>query len=215
MTSVKKELREFLQKYNVEIIGFGRVPGNVELLEIPAELPRAIVFGYRLSESVLQTIKNRPTLIYKHHYKTVNWILDQTAYHLAHFIEGKGAKAIAIPASQTVDWQTQKGHISHKALAEAAGLGFIGRSGLLVHTQYGARVRYCSILTDLSFEPDPKVEQNCGECLKCIKACPGQAISEDGVDLSRCLEQLKEFSKIRGIGQYICGVCVKVCDGNN
>jgi len=215
MTSVKKEVCSFLLNYNVKIIGFGKVPEEVELLEIKAELPRVIVFGYQLSESVLQTIKDRPTLIYKHHYKTVNWILDQTAYHLVRFIEEKGAKAIAIPASQTVDWQMQKGHISHKSLAKVAGLGFIGRSGLLIHPQYGARVRYCSLLTDLSFEPDQKVEQSCGECIKCIEACPGQAISKNGVDLTRCLEQLKEFSKIRGIGQYICGVCVKVCDGRD
>lgn len=215
MTSVKKEICSFLLNYNVKIIGFGKVPEDIELLEIKAKLPRAIVFGYPLSESVLQTIKDRPTLIYKHHYKTVNWILDQTAYHLMRFIEEKGAKAIAIPASQTVDWQMQKGHISHKALAKAAGLGFIGRSGLLIHPQYGARVRYCSLLTDLSFEPDQKVEQSCDECIKCIEACPAQAISKDGVDLTRCLEQLKEFSKIRGIGQYICGVCVKVCDGRD
>lgn len=215
MTSVKEEVCSFLLNYNVKIIGFGKVPEDVELLEIKAKLPRAIVFGYPLSESVLLTIKDRPTLIYKHHYKTVNWILDQTAYHLMRFIEEKGAKAIAIPASQTVDWQMQKGHISHKSLAKAAGLGFIGRSGLLIHPQYGARVRYCSLLTDLSFEPDQKVEQSCGECFKCVKACPAQAISKDGVDLTRCLEQLKEFSKIRGIGQYICGVCVRICDGRD
>jgi epoxyqueuosine reductase QueG len=199
----------------VSIVGFGRVPEEIEIPEIEKKFSRAIVFGYQLSKAVLQTIKDRPTLIYKHHYKTVNWILDQTACHLVNFIEADGSSAIAIPASQTIDWQLQKGHISHKLLAKEAGLGFIGKSGLLIHPQFGAQVRYASVLTDLEFSPDEKLEGSCGDCQRCIKACPARAITENGVDLTLCLAKLKEFSRIRGIGQYICGVCVKVCDGQN
>lgn len=215
MNRVKENIKKFLLNYNVKIVGFGKIPEDIKPLEIGENLPRAIVFGYPLSKSVLDTIKDRPTLIYKHHYKTVNWILDQTAYHLVRFIEEKGKRAIAIPASQTVDWETQKGHISHKKLAKEAGLGFIGRSGLLIHPIFGAQVRYVSILTDLNFEPDQISNADCGACRKCIEACPANAITADSVDLSCCLAQLKEFSKIRGIGQYICGICVKVCNGRN
>jgi epoxyqueuosine reductase len=215
MLLIKEEIRKNLEHFGVEVVGFGAIPEDVELHEVEEKFPRVIVFGYILSKSVLATIKDRPTLIYKHHYKTVNWLLDQTAYHLVRFIEEKGHKAIAIPASQTVDWDKQRGHISHKRLAEEAGLGFIGRSGLLVHPQLGAQVRYVSVLTDLDFEPSKKIDANCGTCKKCIEVCPADAISEDGVDIKRCYEKLREFSKIRGIGQYICGVCVKVCDGQN
>jgi len=215
MSQVKSEIKKFLQDYSVEIIGFGKNPGDVQILEIGERLPRTIIFGYPLSKSVLETIVDHPTLIYKHHYKTVNWVLDQTAFHLVHFIEKRGKRAIAIPASQTVDWEHCRGHISHKLLAKEAGLGFIGRSGLLINPVYGAHVRYTSILTDLDFEPDEKIEGTCGNCRKCIAVCPAQAINEEGVDLSRCFAKLREFSKIRGIGQYICGVCVKVCDGRN
>ena len=215
MVHVKEEIKEFLNRFRVGLVGFGKVPEEIKLLEVERRFPRAIIFGYPLSKSVLETIKDRPTLIYKHHYKTVNWLLDQTAYHLVNFIEEKGSRAIAIPASQTIDWQNQKGHISHKLLAKEAGLGFIGRSGLLVHPKFGAQVRYVSILTDLDFEADKKIEGDCGECIKCIDICPAKAISEKGVDLSRCFAKLQEFSKIRGIGQYICGVCVKVCNGGD
>ncbi len=215
MTHVKEEIKKLLGNFNVKIVGFGKIPEEIHILEIGTKLPRAIVFGYPLSKSVLETVIDRPTLIYKHHYKTVNWILDQTAYHLVRFIEEKAKRAIAIPASQTVDWKNQKGHISHKLLAKEAGLGFIGKSGLLVNPVFGAQVRYASIITDLDFTPDEKIEEECGTCQKCIEVCPAQAITEDGVDLSRCLTKLKEFSKIRGIGQYICGVCVKVCNGRD
>ncbi|KPK73640.1 hypothetical protein AMJ87_01075 [candidate division WOR_3 bacterium SM23_60] len=214
MTDIKKEVTQFLHTHQIRIVGFGTVPDDATVLEIQKS-PRAIVCGVRLSKSVLETVTDRPSLLYKHHYKTVNWILDQTAFRLAQFIEEKGAQAIAIPASQTVDWQNHRGHISHKALARAAGLGHIGRSGLLVHPTHGAQVRYVSILTDLRFEPDAPVDTDCGTCTKCIDVCPAHAISEHGVDIHRCYEKLREFSRIRGIGQYICGVCVKVCNGRD
>jgi epoxyqueuosine reductase len=215
MAPIREEITQFLNRFGVGPIGFGKIPENVTLLEIENQFPRVIVFGYPLSASVLATIKDRPTLIYKHHYKTVNWILDQTAYHLVRFIEELGNKAIAIPASQVVDWKEHKGHVSHRLLAHKAGLGFIGRSGLLVHPKLGAQVRYVSVLTDVDFEPSEKIDADCGTCKKCIEVCPAHAISENGVDILRCYEKLSEFAKIRGIGQHICGVCVKVCDGRN
>jgi len=215
MPGNKSQITEFLQKSGIKIVGFCEIPGKTEIYEIEESFPRAVVFGIALSSSVLRTIKDRPTLIYKHHYKTVNWVLDQTALHLVRYIEDRGCRALAIPASQTVDWGAQKGHVSHKSLAVAAGLGHIGRSGLVVHPDFGAQVRYASILTDLEFTPDPPATASCGACQKCITVCPAHAISERGVDLVSCLERLKEFSRIQGIGQYICGVCVKVCDGRN
>ncbi len=213
--SLKQKIKDFLQKFGVRIVGFGNIPEDAEIIEISERFPRAIVFGYPLSTNVLNTIKDRPSLIYKQHYKTVNWLLDQSAYHLVQFIEEMGSRAIAIPASQTVDWQRQKGHISHKILAVECGLGYIGRSGLVINPEYGARVRYISILTDLEFDPDKKIIGGCGPCKKCINACPAQAISMEGLDLNKCLLKLRDYAKMPGIGQYICGVCVRVCDGRD
>ncbi len=215
MSKRKTDIIEFLHGFGTRIIGFAELPADMAILEIDEQFCRAVVFGFPLSSSVLNTIKDRPTLIYKHHYKTVNWILDQTAYHLVRYIEEGGNRALAIPASQTVDWERQKGHLAHKSLAVAAGLGHIGRSGLVVHPDFGARVRYASVLTDLEFTSDPSTQATCGSCHKCIALCPAGAIGDDGVDLTKCLQQLKEFSKIRGIGQNICGVCVKACDGHH
>jgi epoxyqueuosine reductase len=215
MSDNRQQIIEYLSSFGTQIVGFCEVPDQLDILEIEDSFPRAVVFGFRLSASVLGTIKDRPTLIYKHHYKTVNWILDQTAFHLARHIEDQGMRAMALPASQTVDWEKQKGHLSHKALAVAAGLGHIGRSGLLIHPSYGAHVRYASVLTDMEFKVDAQAPTTCGICRKCIEACPAGAITDKGVDLGSCLDKLKEFAKIRGIGQYICGICVKVCDGRN
>lgn len=215
MDDPKKTMRFFLHDHGIPIVGFGTVPEGIAVPETDTALPRAIVFGFVLSRAVLATIKDKPTLIYKHHYKTVNWILDQTACHAVAYLERHSTNALAIPASQTIDHEHKKGHISHIVLGNKAGLGYIGRSGLLIHPEYGAQVRYVSVLTDLDFEPDVPVNLTCGECHKCSTACPAHAITETGVDIQKCYEKLCTFAGMRGIGQHICGVCIRVCDGKH
>ena len=205
-------------KHGMTLFGVANLTGvelnpHSEIHTVIRDLPYGVSIGYRLSPRVLATIKDRPTLIYKHHYKTVNWILDQTAERLVTLIQQLGGDALAIPASQTVDWEAQVGHISHKQVAYLAGHGWIGKSGLLVNPKFGAQVRYATILTNLPLKTDIPVDGSCGTCRKCIDACPAGALSEKGWDKDRCLAQLKKFAGIRGIGQYICGVCIKVCDG--
>lgn len=172
---------------------------------------RAISIGYRLPDAVIQGIEDRPTLLYSSAYKTANWLLDQTAARLAALIHRAGGTAVPIPASQIVDWDEQLGHMSHKLMGREAGHGWIGKSGLLVNPVHGARVRYATVLTDLPLPLDAPIEGGCGECRICIEMCPAGAISEDGYDKESCLEKIKSFRSIRGIGHYICGVCVKAC----
>jgi len=170
-----------------------------------------ISIGFRLQDSIIDGIINEPTLIYKHHYSTVNHLLDHTAVQIANEIQNMGWKALPIPASQIVDWKQQSGHLPHKMVAYYAGLGWIGRSGLLINPQFGARVRYATVLTDLPLKAGKPVKGDCGDCHRCIESCPAGAITEEGYDRNKCLEKLKEFAKKPGIGQFICGVCVRAC----
>ena len=181
------------------------------LAGIGARFDRAISIGYRLPDAVVEEIKDRPTLLYASAYKTANWLLDQTAARLATLINRAGGTAVPIPASQIVDWEQQLGHLSHKVVGREAGHGWIGKSGLLVNPVHGARVRYATVLTDVTLPLDTPVEGGCGECRICIEMCPAGAITEDGYDKQTCLEKLKSFRSIRGTGHYICGVCVKAC----
>jgi len=212
------ELKDFASENNMALFGVAKLKEiknffHQSIRAIADSFTYAVSIGYRLSDAVLETIENEPTLIYKHHYKTVNWILDQTAERISNIIQGKGKKALAIPASQTVDWDLQVGHLPHIIVAREAGLGWIGRSGLLVNPIHGARVRYTTLLTDLPLISDSPVKGNCGECQKCIAACPASAITMEIFDKEKCLSKLKQFAAKRGIGQCICGVCVKVCKG--
>ena len=176
-------------------------------------LPLAIVLAIRLSDAVVERVVDRPTKLYLHHYKQVNYLLDRMAFLLANYIQKKGKDALPIPASQVTDWARLKGDLSHKKMAYMAGLGWIGRQSLIVSPQFGARIRLVTVLTDLELPAQKPIDAGCGKCLSCIKACPAGAIKNDvaDFDLSACKSQLDIFRK--EIGQHICGICVKACRG--
>ncbi len=175
-----------------------------------------ISIGVALSPAVLAGIVDQPTMLYKWHYRQANNLLDRVAFLVTLDIMKLGFNALPIPASQIVDWEAQKGAVSHRTLGEAAGLGWRGRNNLLVNETYGSRIRLVSVLTDLPLKTDPsKSDQTCGSCKRCISLCPAGALDEspEQYDFDKCFNLLKNLSKLRGIGQYICGVCVKACPG--
>lgn len=179
------------------------------------KVDKAVCLGIRLSSSILEEITDAPTRLYSHHYRTVNAVLDQIALKVSNDIQKKGFRALPIPASQLVDWQNQKAHLSHKRIGFLAGLGWIGRNNLLVNKNLGAQLRLVSILTDMPLKIDEPVKQDCAECRLCIKVCPSQAIKESPSDFGhkKCFEKLKDFQKQHLVEQCICGVCVNVCKG--
>jgi epoxyqueuosine reductase len=181
--------------------------------DLVEKLPFGIAIGVRLADAVLEEIKDHPTLLYLHHYRQANYRLDRIAFDMTALIQRAGGNAIPIAASQIVDWEGQRGHLSHKALAQAAGLGWRGRNNLLVTPAFGARIRLVSILTDLPMQTDNPLDSSCDQCRRCISACPAGAIKEDKGEFDHhgCFEKLKEFRNKYNIGQYICGVCVKAC----
>lgn len=183
--------------------------------KVKKRFDRAVSMGKRLVGSVLDEIKDRPTLLYFHHYRQLNFFLDRTAFLLASRIQELGYNALPIPASQIVDWENQKAHLSHKKVGHLAGLGWIGRSNLLVHPDFGSRFRLVTVLTDMPLEADSSLKDGCGECMKCLEPCPAQAIKEKKEDFDHraCYEKLKEFRKKGIVGQHICGVCIKACSG--
>ncbi len=182
---------------------------------VPQKMDRAVVIGVRLSSALLANLSNAPDRLYFHHYKTANAILDQLSFRLSRAIQEDGFAGFPIPASQIVDWQMQKAHLSHKTLGVLAGLGWIGRNNLLVNRKLGSQFRLASILTDMPLSADRPVKDGCGTCRACSRLCPAQAIGESPEDFQhlKCFEKLKEFQKQRLVDQFICGVCVNACSG--
>ncbi|MBU1356638.1 MAG: hypothetical protein KJ620_08735 [Candidatus Edwardsbacteria bacterium] len=182
-----------------------------DIVQAAQGLKYGISAGFRLSDPTIDDIADQPTLLYKHHYRVANHVLDQAGAKIESYIQSNGYKALPIPASQTIDWEKHLGHLSHKAIAAQAGLGWIGKSALFIHPEHRARLRLVTVLTDMPLEAGSPVKKTCGDCQLCIRACPAEAISDQGYDKPKCIAKLREFSHLPGIGQYLCGVCVKVC----
>ena len=80
--------------------------------------------------------------------------------------------------------------------AKACGLGETGLSGKIINKTYGPFMRYCFLITDAPLECDePLTEPVCDRCGACIAACPGHAISENGLDTWQCAVYYKGAHK--------------------
>ncbi|MBC7341336.1 MAG: epoxyqueuosine reductase [Clostridia bacterium] len=197
------------------------IPGRPQIARwgtpiLSAELkvfPRAVVIGVPVLRSVLDTLKDGPNHIYYHHYRQINLLLDQVALKIGLYLEKAGYKSIPIAASQIVDWESQRAYVSHKELARLAGLGWRGRNNLLVTEKWGAAVRLASILTDAPLATGLPLDRDCGNCYACVRVCPAGAIKRDvsRFDHLACFQELRQLSRERNIGQYICGLCIKAC----
>lgn len=212
-------LKKFCQNLGVDLFGVADISQIKKDFLLKQEaltgLDKAVCLGVRLSRAVLEEIEGAPTKLYFHHYRTVNMFLDQAAFKVGSYIQKKGYLALPIPASQIIDWQNQKAHLSHKQIGYLAGLGWIGRNNLLVNESLGSQFRLVSLLTDMPLKADKPLKKDCGNCDICVRICLSEAIKDNPRDFDylKCFAQLKDFQKQRLVDQYICGVCVKACSG--
>ena len=183
---------------------------------------RAVVIAIQMSPEIFEQIEDEPTHHYAHQYAAVNQLLDQINLRIQNKILKMGYKALAIPASQTVDREKWMGHISTKVVAKTAGLGWQGKSLLLVTPQFGPRIRIACLLINAPLIADQPLSNRCGNCTKCKDACPAKAIHgiswedrpnsrEEAIDLGKCISRLEAIAQKQGRQDRICGVCIKVC----
>jgi len=214
-----KELKALAQGLGFDLFGVADVTVlRTDFLLEPGTRDRfglAVSLGKRLSDAVLDDIRDHPTSIYFHHYRQMNFFLDRGALVVADHIQKGGSRSLAIAASQIVDWENQRAHVSHKHAGRAAGLGWFGRNNLLVNPELGARFRLVTVLTDMPLEAGVPLDRDCGACRACARACPAGAIKDtrEAFDHRACYETLKDFRKKGYTNQFICGICVRDCRG--
>lgn len=220
MKGALDELQSLVESRGMASFGVADISDPpIEVRFVPKEavsgLNRAISMGCRISDPVIETLEDRPTPTYRYHYRQINQLLDSSAAAATTWIQGKGYGAFPIPSSQILDWERNKGHVWHVAIACRAGVAWWGRNNLAVSPLYGARVRYVTVLTDMPLPPSPRLERDCGECVECIAACPVGAIGHhpEEFDVEKCNALLSKFSKELSLGVKICGLCVKACRG--
>ena len=196
---------------------FNRFEGAISLLR-------------KLPPNIVDRIAAGPTREYFDLYHAVNAELDTVTEKIAGRLRKNGVDALAYSATNNDEELDAQGNsllkvkVSHKLAATRSGMGWIGKTDLLVTSLYGPRVRLATVLVGPAVLPEfPPIEESlCGSCLVCVRACPASAANgnlwkagmsrEEFYNPFRCREKCRELSKARIHEEIsLCGICVSVC----
>jgi len=111
-----------------------------------------------------------------------------------------------------------------KAIAQKAGLGWIGKNGLLITKNFGSFVFLGELLTNLDLPKDKPCSSGCADCQQCLNVCPTKAIVKPGlIDAKKCISYLtiehkgiapKTLRHKMGVHVFGCNLCQQTCPFN-
>lgn len=190
-----------------------------------AGFPTAISIGIALPRAIVDQLPNRAdpavAVSYQSHaYEIINQRLNIVASQVSSLLQQDGHRALPVPAADGIDGHRLCAVFSHKLAAHLAGLGWIGKSCLLVTPQVGPRVRWISVLTDAPLTATgAPIEQRCGDCTECIDICPAHAFTgrpfrtdeprDVRYDAMKCHQYRVDLQE--RTGSRVCGLCLYVC----
>lgn len=222
MNDLNHLIKAELLSHGADLVGFG------DLKELPPDarenLPIGICVAVKYPKEVIRGIADLPTQLYREWYDRLNERLDMLVTLGADALKALGYGAIAQTRARVgigeTDYNTP---LPHKTVATRAGIGWIGKSALLVTPQYGSMVRLSTILTNAPLETTQPINRSkCGSCRICTDACPAGAVSgkawevgmnrDEFFDAVKCRKTARERAK-QGFGGEItiCGKCIEVC----
>lgn len=183
---------------------------------LAARFPRAVSMGMRLNNTIVDhhsPMEPRRQSLYWHHvYEVVTRALDFLAYEISRWINSQGFNSFPIPASAPYDFERLEGVFSHKLAANLSGLGWIGKSCMLVTERYGPRVRLVTVMTDAPLQAGSALDRVCGKCRVCVDACPVKTFT--GVEFKADEEREVRFDVVKYSEyrrEHPCGLCVSSC----
>jgi epoxyqueuosine reductase len=225
---IEKIIRSHLIPAENYIYGFADLTG---LLDRKFEgFNYGISIGRRLEDSIVDNIKEGPTSEYYFHYRKINEELTDLSHRISdglneHYIETKVIPpTVSTGELDTTYFNTLRTDLSHKMVATRAGLGWIGKTDLLITKKFGPRLRLTSILLKDRILPESKPIDisRCGTCNICVEICPVKAANgkiwdktverEVFFDAFKCRNQCAEFGRTRlSMDARVCGMCVAAC----
>jgi len=206
--TIEEEIRKYGCELGADALGFAslesyRSPKSPNLNTILPNARSLIVFGYREIDGALESANARISMASR---VAVMDLAKKNNYLVAKFVEDrfKAPSAFVLtsfPLDMSPPGTGLVGDISLRHAAVAAGLGVFGRHNLVIHPEFGTRVIYGAVLTELALKPDPPLaEELCNQCGLCVESCPAKALEEEGkTDQMKCLRVSQPF----GIGGLI------------
>ena len=110
--------------------------------------------------------------------------------------------------------------VMEKALAEQAGIGWIGRNSLVINKDFGPWLFLGVLLVDAEYGSDEPVKNGCGNCRVCIDSCPANALTDKGLQPDKCLAYLlvehkseipETAHEVIGSNIFGCDTCLRNC----
>jgi len=198
-------LRDELLGQGAAVVGYAALTGLLGA-EI-AHLDRAVSIGVarRLNEDTLG-------------------ILTRLQKRAVRHLKAQGHRTLALPPDSDRKKDTFVSKLyslfNHKMAATSAGIGWVGKNGLLISPEHGPRLTLATVLTDAPLPADAPFESSrCGVCTLCRDHCPSGAIT--GAEWSRRnpFVELVRLGECRGhkaagrqtAGKPNCGLCITVC----
>lgn len=213
------DIRALLKAYTIDDWGVAHNAG----FPLSPPLPTAMTLVKRLRPEALAGLREGPTESYFAEFLRVNWLLSKAGKALGDLLVSEGHEVQFIPPTITdpdavVDWGAA-GVFPHKTAATQAGLGWIGKTALFVHREFGPRVRLATLFTTVSLpQGTPVTKSECGTCVACVRACPanaGRDVSweagtprDELYDEKACEHYTDRFSRLL---DGVCGACLAVC----
>jgi epoxyqueuosine reductase QueG len=222
MTTLNSQVESRLTEAGASLVGFADVSG------LPAaargEMESAISIAVALDASIVDEISEGPTQRYYREYMRVNEFLSRLSAITVDYLESQGHKAEAIAPTIRIKGAAMKTlttPLPHKTVATRTGLGWIGKSALLITKRYGPAIRLATVLTNAPLEPGQPVDDSlCGDCTKCVDRCPAKAILGENwhkgtarhliYDAHTCCATAQGLAGRKGITVTIDGICLPV-----
>jgi epoxyqueuosine reductase len=225
---VEKILKSHLHPEDDYIYGFADLTGILDKKFKGFDF--GISIGKRLDDRIVDQIINGPTQEYYALYSSVNKELAHLTEKISKDLNSNNIETYNIKPTvstndlDTIYFKTLRTDLSHKMVATRAGLGWIGKTDLLISKKFGPRLRLVSIIlkTPVISKSKPIDKSRCGSCNICVDICPAKAANGKLWDISvereiffdphKCRNKCIEFGRERlGSDIRICGICVSAC----
>ena len=227
MNKIVNEIKQICPQENYEI-GYASLSGLLKPEYVKYKY--GISLARKLDDQIINQISNGPTDLYYELYCSINDELNMKTEAISNLLKTYHIEAYPIKATVTDSElddtyeKTLRYSFSHKLAATRSGIGWIGKTDLLITSRFGPRVRLASVLTtaNISNSGVPIDESQCGSCNICVNHCPAKAatgqlwttsIDRDVFfDPFKCREYCRQISAERIKKKIsICGICVSVC----
>jgi epoxyqueuosine reductase QueG len=221
MGVLEERITQELVTRGASIVGFA------DLEDLPPGprkgMSTAVWMAVALDPLVVAGIEKGPTKLYEIEYNSKNQVLGELTRTAVNILRAHGFEAIPRAATdEDIDWIELTTPLPHKTVATRAGMGWIGKCGLLVTREFGSAIRMAVVLTDAYLDSGTPIGASfCGDCDECVVHCPADApLGEDWIkrmareefyDAHACHDKILEFLEEKGLRNKICGICIAVC----